>query len=91
MFHRKYPNKKVSASKLRRLYLANGVRRKEIKVAKLLPESTVRNFDQQRDAVLTKLRQAKADNLPVLFLDEIVFTKRSLITRTWSAIANTSK
>ena len=37
LFERKFRGKRLSESKLRRLYLAHGVRRKEIKVSKLLP------------------------------------------------------
>ena len=44
LFERKFPGKRISESKLRRLYLKHGVRRKEIKVKKLLPQSTVTNF-----------------------------------------------
>ena len=44
LFERKFPGKRISESKLRRVYLKHGVRRKEIKVRKLLPQSTVTNF-----------------------------------------------
>ena len=85
LFQAKFPDKRISASALRRLYLRHGVRRKEIKVQKLLPASTVQNFDTQRDAVLRKMTEARDTNLPILYLDEIAFTKRSLLSRTWSS------
>ena len=42
------------------------------------------NFVEQRDAVLEKLSQAKQGHVPVLFLDEVAFTKTTHMTRTWS-------
>ena len=41
-------------------------------------------FDVQRTAILAKLREARDSDKPVLYLDEVVFTKRSLMTKTWS-------
>ena len=46
--------------------------------------NTVNTFDVQRNAILTKLREARGSDKPVLYLDEVVFTKRSLMTKTWS-------
>ena len=84
LFSSRFPGKIISESKLRRVYLRHGVRRKEVKVKKLLPQSTVVNFNEQRDKVLAKLAEAKRNKLPLLFLDEVAFTKTTHMTRTWS-------
>ena len=84
MFHRKYPNKKISESGLRRLYLSNGIRQKQIKAEKRLSNRTISTFEFQKQEILKKLREAKQNGIPVLFCDEIAFTKRSLLMKTWS-------
>ena len=84
LFHRKYPNKKISESDLRRLYLSNGIRQKQIKAEKRLSNRTISTFEFQKQEILKKLREAKQNGIPVLFCDEIAFTKRSLLMKTWS-------
>ena len=34
--------------------------------------------------ILNSMSQAKNENVPLLFLDEIAFTKRTFLTKTWS-------
>ena len=59
LFHRKFPNKKISESGLRRLYMSNGVRQKQIKAEKRLSNRTISTFEFQKQEILRKMRDAK--------------------------------
>ena len=71
-------------SSLHRLYISNGIRRKTVRIQKSEPPADVHNFEEQRQKVLDKMTSAKNRKLPVAYLDEIVFSKRAMLTRTWS-------
>ena len=43
LFHRRFPNKRISLTALYRLYKANGVKRKAVKVNKTTPPPKVHN------------------------------------------------
>ena len=47
LFHRKFPNKKIAVTSLRRLYLKNKLRRKKVRQDKYLPCSYSESFAEQ--------------------------------------------
>ena len=83
-FSLKYPKKKISVSRLRRLYLRHGVRRKEVKQEKLMSNFAKKNYEKDLKEIMDMMSQAKIENVPLLFLDEVAFTKRTFLTKTWS-------
>ena len=84
LFHRKFPHKVISATRLWRLYRQHGIKRKQVRVQKSMPARDLHNFNEQRERVLQELKAAKAKNLPMVYLDELVFTKRTMIFRDYS-------
>jgi hypothetical protein len=60
-FQTAYPEKLLSVSALERLYKANRVRKKVVRVSKSLPPAGIPNIEKQRDDILKKLGWA-ADN-----------------------------
>ena len=44
LFHRHFPNKRISVTSLRKFYLKNGLRRKRIRMEKVMPPATRRVF-----------------------------------------------
>ena len=84
LFHRKFPHKVISATRLWRLYRQHGIKRKQVRVQKSMPARDLHNFNEQRERVLQELKAAKAKKLPMVYLDELVFTKRTMIFRDYS-------
>ena len=44
LFHRKFPNKRIAVTSLRRLYLQHKIKRKKVKQMKQMPAAQLRNF-----------------------------------------------
>ena len=84
LFHRKFPHKVISATRLWRLYRQHGIKRKQVRVQKSMPARDLHNYNEQRERVLKELKEAKAKKLPTVYLDELVFTKRTMIFRDYS-------
>ena len=80
----KYPDKRISITSLRRLYLQNGVKRKAVRQEKLVPNHITAKFDNLRQNVLAQLHQARAEGRKLLFLDEVNFTKLAIQKQEWS-------
>jgi hypothetical protein len=55
-----------------------------VRQEKVMPVNAWEQFDSNRRALITKLDEAKAQGLKLIFLDEICFTKRSFMGRCWS-------
>lgn len=83
-FHRVYPNKRVAVTSLRRLYLKHGIRRKKLRQEKVIPSAQKLHYAENCREVLTELNGAKVGGRLLIYLDEITFTKRSLLAREWS-------
>ena len=84
MFHRQFPEVKISATLLRRLYRGNGIAFKIIKrVKKVIDFSheVYRNlFIEMRDTVQYVMR----NEIPLLFLDEAIFSFNTFASRAWA-------
>ena len=84
IFETKYPTKKLAVTSLRRFYLQNDVKLKVVRQEKRMPLSTWRTFNDQRLEQIQKLREVRAEGRKIIYLDEICFTKRSFMGKTWS-------
>ena len=52
LFHRRFPNKRIALTSLRKFYLKHGLRRKRVRMEKVMPEATRLVFvDQCRNLV----------------------------------------
>jgi hypothetical protein len=59
LFHRKFPNKRVSTEGLRRLYLKHRVKNKQVVQRKGMPQSTQATFEENREGILKDLALAE--------------------------------
>ena len=84
-FHRVYTDKRIAVTSLRRLYLKNGIKRKKIRHEKPPPDEVRPHYKEDCVTALRELTEAKAAGRLLIYLDEINFTKRSLLTREWSS------
>jgi len=85
LFHRRFPDKRIAITTLRRLYLRHGIRRKKVRLEKTMAQRTRRNFAQNCQRLLEEMAQAEREDRLLVFADEILFTKRALKLREWSA------
>jgi len=85
LFHRQFPDKRIAVTSLRRLYLRHKIRRKKVRLEKTMTQRVRRNFAQNCQRLLAELEQAKCDGRLLVFADEILFTKRAIRLREWSA------
>lgn len=53
LFHRKFPNKRIAVTSLRRLYLKNKIRRKKVKQMKYMPDAQIKTFQERCVVVYT--------------------------------------
>ena len=85
LFHRRFPDKRIAVTSLRRLYLRHGIRRKKVRLEKTMTQRVRRDFAQNCQRLLAEVEQARDEGHILVFADEILFTKRSLRLREWSA------
>ena len=83
MFSSKFTDKKLSKTTLYRLYKKHGIKRKRILVEKTISDYQKLHFNENKENVIKGLNHAKEADLPVVYLDEIVFSKSSIKRETW--------
>ena len=84
MFHRKFPHKRIVATSLRRLYLKNKIKRKQVRQEKKLPMSTSVNFQQRCVNLLHEIAQVKEQGRMIVYLDETLFNQKAIALKEWS-------
>jgi transposase len=57
---------------------------KTVRQEKRMPLSTWRTFNEKRETLRQQLQDARDAGRKIIYLDEICFTKRSFMGRTWS-------
>jgi hypothetical protein len=77
IFHRRFPDKRITANALRLLYKRNGIKMKKVYPCKTQPKHNAIKYALEEETCRTSLQQAIHDMLPIVYLDEIVFTSRT--------------
>ena len=85
LFHRRFPDKRIAVTTLRRLYLRHGIRRKRVRLEKTMTQRVRKNFVQNCQRLLEELEEVEREGRLLVFADETLFTKRAVILREWSA------
>ena len=85
LFHRRFPDKRIAVTSLRRLYLKHKVRRKRVRHEKVLPPGLRAQYAAKCNELLAELEWVENEGRTIVFLDEITFTKLSLSRTEWSA------
>ena len=84
LFHRKFPNKKIAVTSLRKFYLKNKIKRKKVRQQKYLPPYLAAEFQSKCRELLDALSEARQQQRTVIYLDEVNFTKLSFQDEDWS-------
>ena len=85
LFHRRFTDKRIAVTSLRRLYLKHGIKRKKVRQEKTMSEKVRMNFDQLCVNLLHELNTIKEKGLPIIYCDEILFGKRSIAQKDWAS------
>ena len=78
LFHRRFTNKRIAVTSLRKLYLKHGLRRKRVRMEKVMPPAARARFVDECRNLVERLRLMTYQGRMIVFLDEIVFTKLSI-------------
>ena len=76
--------KRLCATTLRRIYLKHKITRKAVKQLKPLPASKAQDYRLWRDKLLDEINKAQQQQRKFIYLDEIMFTKKALLTKAYS-------
>ena len=76
--------KKLCPTTLRRIYLKNHITRKSVKELKPLDRNKASQYREQKEKLLSDIRKAKQEHRKIIYLDEITFTKKALLFKTFS-------
>ena len=81
LFHRRFTDKRIAITTLRRLYLRHGSRRKKVRLEKTMTQRVRRNFAQNCQSLQAEMEQAEREGRLLVFADETLFTKRAIKQR----------
>jgi hypothetical protein len=84
LFHRSFPDKVIAVTSLRRLYLKNGIKLKKVRQEKVMTMSAWNSFAANKLKLIQELEDVKTEGRKLIYLDEICFTKRSFLGKSWS-------
>ena len=85
MFHRKFPDKKLTIYRLRKVYREHGIKRKKIRNTKVITESQKKKIYGEAVEARDRLQELEAEGYRILFVDEIVTTKSTIPSHEYSA------
>ena len=84
LFHRRFTDKRIAVTTLRKLYVKNGLKRKKVRQEKIMHEVTRRDFVQKCVNLLHEINTVKQQGLQIIYVDETLFGKRSIVGREWA-------
>ena len=76
---------KISPSSIQRLYKKNNIRFKLIQRVKKVIDFSDPQYSAWFQSIVNDLQRMKRDNIPVVFLDEAVFTFNTFKAKAWSS------
>jgi hypothetical protein len=83
MFHRQFPELKVSASTIERVYRANKVRFKFIRASKKVIDYSDMRYKKLLIECYEQVKRFRDKGVPIVYLDEAIFTFHTIKKRAW--------
>jgi hypothetical protein len=84
MFHRQFPEAKVSPSTLARVYKAHKISYKKVKRVKMNIDSSAEPHRTNMKTILDQLYRCETEGIRVVYVDEAVFTFNTFQARAWA-------
>lgn len=85
LFHRQFPEVKITRSQLCRIYDKNGVKRKAVVNTKILTQKQELRLVKPIELLREQLSAAISSNQLIIYIDEVMFTSKSILKREYSA------
>ena len=84
LFNSRFRTTIMSRRILRRLYADNRIRIKKVKVGKVWKSRDTERIKEEFIQRNQELARVNADNYDIVYLDEVVFSRKTYLDRTWS-------
>ena len=84
LFNSRFKTKCMSRRILRRLYAENQVKVKRIKVGKVWKSRDTERIKEEFTQRNQELARVTQENYDIVYLDEVVFSRKTYLDRTWS-------
>ena len=78
LFHRKFTDRWTYPAKISKIYKDNGITKKRVKIQKSTGKQTLTEYQRATQKCKEEVEQAIAEGLPVIYIDESVFSKRTI-------------
>ena len=85
MFHRQFPDVKVSPSTIERAYFEGGVRYKFINRIKKTIDFAIPSYRDLFDKMHFLLHKAIDEGTKIMYIDEAIFSFNTMRSKAWSA------
>jgi hypothetical protein len=85
LFHRAWPNKRITPQSLSKLYSKHKIRLKTVRLFKLPPNYSMEKYIRLVNEVKERIADAKTSGHRIIYLDETVFTKWTYQNRDYAA------
>lgn len=85
MFHRRFPELKISSTTILRIYKKHGIHFKFINRIKKYIDFTIEYYANLFNTMYQLLSNAQQNHIKVIYIDEAVFTFNTFKTKSWSS------
>ena len=90
-FHRQFPDRWTYPVKISRLYKQHGIKQRKVRISKSAGNQTLQKHMTELDQCRAQVKAAMAEGLPIVYADETVFTKHTMMAsdyiKTHNAVA----
>ena len=91
VFHRQFPELRISASQINRIYKEHGIRFKYIQRVKKVIDFNIPYYRGILTEVGNRFREATQNGVRIIHADEAVFTFNTFMKKSWSSAYNSVK
>ena len=84
LFHRKFPERKLNATLLRRVYRIHGVKKMALRWKKRPKANTLKQYGKLKEQLREEIGATVASGFDILWLDEAMFTRKTVPLIEWS-------
>ena len=84
-FHRRFPDKRITWYRLRKVYYQHGIKKKKIVRTKIIQKDLAEKIRKEAIHAKSQLREMIEQGYLIIYVDEFMTTKSTLPTHDWTA------
>ena len=84
LYHRQFPERKISVTLLRKVYRLHGIRKKVIRWTKPIRPSKAKKYGKVLEELRQEVEAAEAEGYEVCYTDECMFSRKSVPKIEWA-------